>query len=67
MKGLKKKQESKVNPYVDAAINSEKIAAWASKNGYEWRNFSYWKNGKEVHLMDVYKLWNEWNNQKQKQ
>lgn len=63
MKGLKKIQAISVSPHVDAAINCEKIAKWASKNGYEWRNFSYWKNGKEVHLMDVY---NEWNNQQNK-
>ena len=63
MKGMKRQQAKIVSPYVDAAINSDKIAKWAAKNGYEWRNFSYWKDGKEVSLMDVYHLWN--NQQKQ--
>lgn len=62
MKGFKKKRANKVNRHADAAINSDKIALWASKNGYEWKNFSYWKNEKEVPIMEVYDLWNNQQN-----
>jgi hypothetical protein len=63
MKGIKKKQEKNINPHVDMAINADKIAAWATSNGYEWNNFAYWKGGVEIPLRQLYNEYQKQNKQ----
>lgn len=33
---------------------ADKVRVWAEKVGYEWRNFAYWKEGKQYPLEEIY-------------
>lgn len=59
MKSTKKKQEDNLPLHVDIAINTEKIAIWADKNGFRWQNLAYWKGAKEYNLKEVYELFKQ--------
>lgn len=59
MKGTRKKQEDSIPMHVDIAINTERIAIWADKNGFKWQNFAYWKFAKEYSLREVYELFKQ--------